>query len=102
MAMRLFFCLLMLMLSGCDSFLIRKLQIEQGNVYDQKTVSQLRIGMSEAQVKEIMGIPVLVTLFTPDRLQYVYTFQKGHQKRFEKRVTCIFEHGRLQAIQQSL
>lgn len=88
------------LLSGC--FLRpHKMDIAQGNVFTQEEVSKLKVGMSETQVKEIMGTPVLINIFTPNRVEYVYTFQPGYQNRVEKRVSCIFESGRLREIQQS-
>ena len=88
------------LLTGC--FLRpHKMDIEQGNVFTLEEVSKLKPGMSESQVKGIMGTPVLVNIFTPNRMEYVYTFQPGHQNRLEKRVSCIFVAGRLQEIKQS-
>lgn len=88
------------LLSGC--FLRpHKMDIVQGNVFTQEEVSKLKLGMTEGQVKDIMGTPVLINIFTPNRVEYVYTFQPGYQPRQEKRVSCIFESGRLRDIKQS-
>lgn len=85
--------------SGCSLFQVHKLDIEQGNIITQENVSRLHIGMTEAQVKQVMGNPVLLNIFSPNRLDYVYTFQAGHGERTEKRLTLIFVRGRLQSIQ---
>lgn len=77
-------------LSGCSLFRLHKMEIEQGNIITQEKVNQLRPGMNEAEVKDIMGNPVLVNIFSPDRLDYVYTLQKDYNKRYERRVICLF------------
>ncbi len=88
------------LLSGC--FLRpHKMDIQQGNVITLEEVSKLKLGMSEAQVRDVMGTPVLINIFTPNRMEYVYTFQPGHKKKKKKRVSCIFESGRLRDIKQS-
>lgn len=94
-----FICLLMmLVLSSCSYFSIRRPIIEQGNIITTEEVSKLHPGMTEAQVIEIMGEPVLENIFTPNRMEYVYTYQNGIQPRTEKRVTLFFKQGRLQEV----
>lgn len=82
--------LIALILSSCSLFRIHKMDIEQGNIITQEKIDQLRPGMSEMQVKEIMGTPVLINMFSPNRVDYVYTLQQGYSKMQERRVTCIF------------
>lgn len=89
------FCALM---SGCSAFKIHKMDIVQGNVYTQEEVSRLRIGMSKGQVESILGNPVMVNVLNDNRMDYVYTNQPGHQDRYEKRLVCTFQHGRLVSI----
>lgn len=91
--------LLILFLSSCS--LIHKPVITQGNVITDSEVKQLHHGMSEAQVKNIMGNPVLINIFSPGRLDYVYTYQFGQKPREEKKVLCRFEHGRLAYVEVS-
>ncbi len=87
-------------LSGCSWLRPHKMDIEQGNIIMPQDTSKLRIGMTESQVQAIMGTPVLMHIFTADRMEYVYTSKKGYNKMEEKRLTCIFVHGRLREIQQ--
>lgn len=84
--------------SGCALFRTHKHDIEQGNIITQEEVSRIHLGMSEYQVKEVMGTPLLINVFTPSRVAYVYTFQAGHDARQVKRLTCLFQHGRLREI----
>ncbi len=86
--------LLGLLLSGC----IHKMDIEQGNIITQEEVSKLHRGMSETQVKNVMGTPMLMNIFSPNRIDYVYSFKAGHGDTKVTRVICTFEHGRLSEI----
>lgn len=89
--------LLGLMLSGC--MIVHKMDIEQGNVYTPEMVSQLHVGMTKKEVTEIMGTPMLMNTFDDNRVDYVYTYQPGGEKRVEKSFTLVFKHDRLQAIE---
>ena len=91
--------LIAFIVSGCSMFQTTKIELDQGNIISASNVSRLHTGMSEAQVKDIMGNPLLVNVFTPHRMEYVYTLQEGHQAMTAKRVSCIFEMGRLRAIE---
>lgn len=84
-----------LILSGCSIFRTRKITIVQGNVITQEEVASLHTGMSEAQVVEVMGRPVAKTIFSNNRLDYVYTIQPGYEDMTETRVICTFSNGRL-------
>lgn len=92
--------LMMLVLSSCSFLSIRKPIIEQGNIITEESTSKLHTGMSEAEVIRIMGAPVLSNILTPNRMEYVYTYQSGKDPRTEKRVTLLFSQGRLQEIQK--
>lgn len=88
-------------LSGCSPFKTHKMDIEQGNVISQEDASKLRVGMSEAQVQEFMGTPVLINTFSNDRVDYIYTFQAGYGTMNEKRIVCSFQRGILRDIQRN-
>lgn len=88
-------------LSGCSIFYPHKQDIEQGNVFTADDVSRLHNGMSQSQVREIMGDPVSIDIFNDNRLNYIYTMQRGHQNMTMKRVICVFEGGRLVGIQHN-
>jgi outer membrane protein assembly factor BamE len=96
-----FICLLMmLILSGCSFFQVRKPIIEQGNIITSENAGRLHTGMSPEEVKEVMGTPVLSNIFTANRMEYVYTYQERTNPRITKRVICVFSGGRLVGIQR--
>ncbi|MBV8802867.1 MAG: outer membrane protein assembly factor BamE [Gammaproteobacteria bacterium] len=87
-------CAVLISLTGC----IRKMNIEQGNVLTPQLVSQLHIGMTETQVKEVLGTPVLLNTFNDNRVDYVYTMKPGHGPMEEKYITLTFKNNRLKNI----
>ncbi len=83
-----------LVLSGC----VHKMDIEQGNVITPEMVAKLHTGMTEEQVKNVMGTPMLLNTFDDNRIDYVYTLKPAYGKTTEKTVTLIFRNRRLQQI----
>lgn len=90
-----FLILLSTVLTGCSFFHVHKLDVEQGNIISQENAGKLHRGMSPDQVKSIMGTPLLINLFAPHRVNYIYTIQEGYGDRKTTRLTCVFQHNRL-------
>ncbi len=87
-----------LSLSGCGLIHVTKLDVEQGNLISADKVNQLHRGMSEDQVKAIMGNPVLIDIFSHDRIDYIYTYEPAYRPMQRQRVICIFRHHVLSAV----
>lgn len=88
---------LALLLTGC-SWIMYKPSIQQGNMITQEQVSQLKLGMTEEQVRYIMGSPVLENTFETHRWHYVYSLQPNGGKLIQERVSLVFANGKLQSI----
>jgi outer membrane protein assembly factor BamE len=67
-----------------------RIDIQQGNVLSQEQVSQLRPGLTQEQVRFILGTPMLVDMFHADRWDYVYRFQNGRTDAVETRRFTVF------------
>lgn len=73
------------------------LDILQGNVIDQDMIDQLRPKMTKRQVLHIMGNPMLVDVFHPNRWNYIYiTMLDG--VRVQKEVLLFFNDDELIAL----
>ena len=79
-----------------------RINIQQGNVLEQKLVNRLEPGMSKSQVRYIMGSPLLVDVFHQDRWDYYYGMKKGGQARTQQRIALFFEDDRLIRIEGDL
>jgi outer membrane protein assembly factor BamE len=104
--MRLLFSLIFSLLAGCsswsnpiDSIKPHKIDIPQGNVLSQDMLDRLKPGMTPAQVRFILGTPLIVDPFHNDRWDYVYRLEKEGKLLENRRVTVVFENDRLKALQ---
>jgi outer membrane protein assembly factor BamE len=70
---------------------VYRIDIDQGNVITQEMVNQLKPGMTRDQVKYVMGSPLIVDSFHPDRWDYVYTLRKGDGSRKREQLTVTFK-----------
>jgi len=73
-------------LAGC----IYRMNIQQGNYLEGKTVAQLQVGMTRTQVRYLLGSPMVPDLFNKDRWDYLYYFKTGHLQRPEQRHLVVF------------
>jgi outer membrane protein assembly factor BamE len=55
--------------------------------------------MTKKQVAYVMGSPLLIDTFHPDRWDYVYSFQPGNGNREQRRLTLFFTDDKLDHIE---
>ena len=86
-------------LSACSYFHIRQTDIQQGNIVNQKMISELHQGMSKEQVSFLLGSPALKSTFNENVWTYVYTFQRGGRGPIKKQHLYVhFKNNRLASI----
>ena len=78
-----------------------KPDVQQGNTFDEKQLSQLKIGMTQQQVVFIMGTTLLKDPFHKNRWDYLYTFAKNQDKTERRLLTLYFKNNRLVKIDDS-
>lgn len=62
-----------------------KIDIVQGNFVSREQVTALKPGITRAQVRDILGTPLLTSAFHGDRWDYVFTFKRqGAQSQLRK------------------
>ena len=76
-------------LPGPRSFGVYKLDINQGNYLSQDMVDRLRVGQTKAQVRLILGTPLVTSPFHANRWDYVYEFKRQGQQ-LEHRTFAVF------------
>jgi len=81
-----------LLLGACVPRIITeyRIDVQQGNVLTQETVSRLQPGMTRHQVKALLGTPMLSDIFHADRWDYPYSLQDGYSGKIEKRFFSVF------------
>lgn len=75
-----------------------KMDIQQGNVVTSKMMLQLRPGMTKAQVRFIMGTPLLVDSFHANRWDYLYRMEKGGKLIEQRHVILDFVDDKLKGV----
>lgn len=78
-------------LAGCSFPGVYKIDIQQGNVVTQDMIDQLRPGMTQRQVRFIMGNPLITDTFHARRWDYLYSIQPGGGVRQQERVSLVFD-----------
>jgi outer membrane protein assembly factor BamE len=79
-------------LTACELGLIEphQIDIEQGNAISQEEFESLYTGMTQAEVLEAVGAPLMKDSFHPDRWDYVYRLKPGKGRVRESRFTLYF------------
>src|SRR5579862_2557533 len=76
------------LLSGC----VYRMNIQQGNFLEGRTVDQLQDGMTRNQVRYLLGTPMVPDAFDKDRWDYLYYFKKGRLGKPEQRHLIVYFH----------
>lgn len=83
--------------SGCKNlFRAYRIDIVQGQVATREQAEQLKPGMSPAQVRYILGTPLITDTLNPSRWDYTYRFLPGTYAKDIKLPTV--EHRRLTVV----
>ena len=68
-----------------------KMDIVQGNFVSREQAAALKPGMTRAQVRDILGTPLLTSIFHADRWDYVFTFKRQGLEPQSRKVTVFFK-----------
>ena len=67
----------------------------QGNFVSKEQVDVLAVGMSRAQTRDLLGTPLLASLFHANRWDYVFTLQRQNAEPQIYKYTVFFEGDKL-------
>jgi outer membrane protein assembly factor BamE len=73
--------------------------IQQGNFVSREMVAQLKEGMTQDQVRFVLGTPLLTDVFHNNRWDYPFRIRKGNGEMTTSRVTLTFVDNRLARIE---
>jgi outer membrane protein assembly factor BamE len=68
-----------------------KMDIVQGNFVSREQAALLKPGMAKIQVRELLGTPLLTSVFHGDRWDYPFTFRRQGLEPQARRVTVFFK-----------
>ena len=75
-----------------------KIDIQQGNFIDQDMVAKLQPGMTRAQVKFVMGTPLVEDIFHANRWDYIYIYRKEGKITEQRRAVLYFNGDKLDHV----
>ena len=73
-----------------DAITPYKVEVVQGNFVSKEQVQALKPGMSRLQVREILGTPLVTSLFHAGRWDYVFTLKRKGSPFQERHLTVFF------------
>lgn len=62
-----------------------RITVVQGNFVSKEAASQMQVGLSRAQVRQLLGTPLLTDMFHADRWDYVFYFKRGSTSVVQQR-----------------
>lgn len=68
-----------------------RIDIVQGNVVTREQVAVLRPGMSRIQVRDVLGTPLLASVFHANRWDYVFTLKRQGAEPQSRKVAVFFK-----------
>jgi outer membrane protein assembly factor BamE len=89
------------LLAGCGSFdsathrfatsiTPYRIEVVQGNFISREQVEALQKGMSREQVRQVLGTPLVTSLFHDNRWDYVFTLKRQGLAPQQRRLTVFF------------
>ena len=68
-----------------------KVEVVQGNFVSREQVAALKPGMSRLQVRDVLGTPLVTSVFHADRWDYVFTLKRQGVQSQARRLTVFFK-----------
>jgi outer membrane protein assembly factor BamE len=75
-----------------------KVDVVQGNFVSKEQKEALQVGMPRAQVRDILGSPLVTSAFHADRWEYVFTILRQGQAPQQRKLTVFFKGDELAKV----
>jgi outer membrane protein assembly factor BamE len=69
-----------------------RMDIVQGNVVTQELAARVQPGMTRAQVRDLLGSPMLTDPFHADRWDYAFTIQRQGTQPQQRKLSVFFQN----------
>jgi outer membrane protein assembly factor BamE len=96
--MRIISSIVALFLAFSTSACIYKLDVQQGNVVTQDSVSKLKKGMTKTEVRQVLGTPLLMDPFHGNRWDYFFSTEVRGKVLERNKLSVFFENDRLVSL----
>ena len=85
-------------LSACGNMIYRP-EVVQGNFVSREQVQALRAGMPRQAVRDVLGTPLVTSLFHADRWDYAFTIRRQGSEPQQRRLSVFFKNDTLARIE---
>jgi len=75
-----------------------RVEVVQGNVLTKEQVALIKPGQTRAQVRDVLGSPLLTDSFHADRWDYVFTIRRQGTAPQQREVVVLFDGDKLKSI----
>jgi outer membrane protein assembly factor BamE len=75
---------------ACVSACVYHAPIQQGNLLDAKDIDQVKVGMTQAQVRYVLGTPMVSDPFSSNRWDYVFYLKLNSMKQSKKQQFVVY------------
>ncbi|WP_372526672.1 outer membrane protein assembly factor BamE [Piscinibacter sp.] len=75
-----------------------RVEVVQGNVVTKEQAALIKPGLSRAQVRDVLGSPLLTDVFHADRWDYVFTIRRQGAEPQQRRIVVLFDGEKLKSI----
>ena len=77
---------------------VYKLDVQQGNLVTQESVSKLKKGMTKSEVRQVLGTPLLMDPFHGNRWDYYFSTEVRGRAQERTRFSVFFDNDKLVSI----
>ncbi|HEY1092041.1 MAG TPA: outer membrane protein assembly factor BamE [Burkholderiaceae bacterium] len=76
-----------------------RMEVVQGNVVTKEMAAKVQPGMTHAQVRDILGSPMLTDVFHAERWDYAFTIRRQGTAPQKRELVARFEGDKLKALE---
>ena len=74
-------------------------EVVQGNFVSKEQVQALRAGMNRRQVKDILGTPLIASVFHADRWDYAFTIKRQGAAAQQRKLSVFFKNDLFERVE---
>lgn len=75
-----------------------RVEVVQGNVLTKEMVERVKPGMNRAQVRDLLGSPLLADIFHGERWDYAFTIRRQGAESQSRKVVAWFDGEKLKSL----
>jgi outer membrane protein assembly factor BamE len=89
---------LIVLLALSTSACVYKIDVQQGNLVTQESVTKLKKGMTKSEVRQLLGTPLLMDPFHGNRWDYYFSTEVRGRSHERTRFSVFFDNDKLVSV----